>query len=516
MFDTVELDAPPEVPLSRCRPSGWLALELDVASDDTATADDGELIEALVAFDRVASWALARQARVLAEFARRRPPDRDPAAARSSVAAVASEFAPDEVALALRQSRLAASARLEQAVMLESALPETLLAWERGIIDATKVRAIVQACRPLSVVHARAVQDRVLPSAGEQTPGQLRVALARAVIAVDPDGAADRHDHARRERRVVLTPEADGMAGLWALLPAPDAVAAYQHLGALARSLGADDPRGMDARRADLLADLLTGRCAAARCAAGRPGDADGSDDRSGNGEQSGGGAEWPGAGEQPGGGAERSGAGEQSGAAAQRFEAGDRDGCAAPAASGRSRTRRAKPRACAPTVHVTVPITTLMGLDEAPGELRGYGPIPAPLARRIAAEGTWRRLLTDPVSGTLLDHGRTTYAAPVALADHVRARDHECRSPVCRRSAADADLDHTIAWNDGGTTADPNLYAACRHHHRLKTHGPGWRVTQHPDATVIYTTPTGHHYTSRPHDYRSDSPGSDPDPPPF
>jgi hypothetical protein len=53
--------------------------------------------------------------------------------------------------------------------------------------------------------------------------------------------------------------------------------------------------------------------------------------------------------------------------------------------------------------VSVIVPITTLLGLDEHPGELVGYGPIPAPLAREIAAEGTWRRLLTDPASGTLL-----------------------------------------------------------------------------------------------------------------
>ncbi len=35
-------------------------------------------------------------------------------------------------------------------------------------------------------------------------------------------------------------------------------------------------------------------------------------------------------------------------------------------------------------------------------------------------------------------------------------------------------------------------------------------------DATVTYSTPTGHRYTSRAHDYRSDSPGSDPAPQPF
>jgi len=128
------------------------------------------------------------------------------------------------------------------------------------------------------------------------------------------------------------------------------------------------------------------------------------------------------------------------------------------------------------------------------------------------------RRLLTDPESGTLLDYGRTTYRPPTGLADHVRARDYLCRSPICRRSATHADLDHTIAWADGGTTSEHNLYAGCRHDHRLKTHANGWHVTQDPNGTITYTTPTGHHYTSQPHDYRPTPPTQppDPDPPPF
>ena len=38
-------------------------------------------------------------------------------------------------------------------------------------------------------------------------------------------------------------------------------------------------------------------------------------------------------------------------------------------------------------------PASTLLGLDDDPCELTGYGPIPADLGRRIAANGTWRRL---------------------------------------------------------------------------------------------------------------------------
>ena len=62
------------------------------------------------------------------------------------------------------------------------------------------------------------------------------------------------------------------------------------------------------------------------------------------------------------------------------------------------------------PLIQVVVPYSTLTGADEQPAELVGHGPIPASLAREAAADGVWRRLVTDPLSGTLLDHGRTTY----------------------------------------------------------------------------------------------------------
>jgi hypothetical protein len=45
------------------------------------------------------------------------------------------------------------------------------------------------------------------------------------------------------------------------------------------------------------------------------------------------------------------------------------------------------------PSVQVSAALSTLLGLDEQPGDLDGYGPIPAELARRLAADptGTWR-----------------------------------------------------------------------------------------------------------------------------
>jgi Domain of unknown function (DUF222) len=439
-FDPAWLEEAPsgedlgQIPASECATSGWLALELDHATVESSRLSDADLIDTIVAFDRVASWASARQARLLAEFARRRPEVKSSPPSRSEVPARYSGYSPDEIALALRLSRTTAANRLTMAQVLVTDLPGTLSAWQAGTIDERKARAITETSYVLPREQRAALEDRVLPRAGQQTVSQLRAALARAVLVIDPLGAAARHEQRRKDRRVVLSPEEDGMASLWALLTAPEATAAYQHLCQLARNLGAQDPRSMDARRADLLTDLLTGR----RCAAATPLDdaCAHPDGPEGCGctptEHTPTGTPEPGT----------SGSSDTA-KTPDRDEAGQgKHDCVATHGAGRGK----------PLISVIVPITMLMGLDEQPGELVGYGPLPAPLAREIAAQGTWRRLLTDPTSGTLLDYGRTTYTPPAGLADFVRARDLYCRNPICRQRAATSDLDHTLAW----TTAAP------------------------------------------------------------
>jgi hypothetical protein len=139
--------------------------------------------------------------------------------------------------------------------------------------------------------------------------------------------------------------------------------------------------------------------------------------------------------------------------------------------------------------------LSTLLGLDEQPGELAGSGPIPASVARRIAADptGTWRRLVTDQ-TGRLLDYGRTTYRPPQDLADHVIARDRICRFPHCNRQARHCDLDHALPWEDGGPTDEANLHALCGRHHHAK-HEAGWQPARQPDGTTEWTSPTRHRY---------------------
>jgi hypothetical protein len=160
------------------------------------------------------------------------------------------------------------------------------------------------------------------------------------------------------------------------------------------------------------------------------------------------------------------------------------------------------------PLVQVLMPFTTLLGADDQPCELVGHGPITADQAREIAADAVLKRLVYDPLSGTLLDHGRTTYRPPAALADHVRARDVHCRGPICRRRTLDGHLDHIEPYPHGPTN-DTNLHGCCGHEHRMK-HAPGWAVRALPDGRIQWITPTGHRYHSHPHDYRT---GDEPPP---
>jgi len=145
-------------------------------------------------------------------------------------------------------------------------------------------------------------------------------------------------------------------------------------------------------------------------------------------------------------------------------------------------------------TVNVTVDLPTLLGLAQNPGQLAGYGAIPASLARSLASEGQWRRFITDPTTGALLDFGRESYEPPQPLVDFLLARDRTCRFPGCRAPARLADLDHAQSWESGGKTSAENLGALCRRHHRLKTHG-GWQLESKSDGACIWTSPDGKSY---------------------
>ncbi len=160
------------------------------------------------------------------------------------------------------------------------------------------------------------------------------------------------------------------------------------------------------------------------------------------------------------------------------------------------------------PAINVTVDLPTLLGLQDNPAELAGYGPIPAPLARTLAADGKWRRMILDPHTGHLLDLGHSSYTPTAALARYVKTRDRTCTFPSCNRAAAHGDLDHKHPYRPGdpgsGRTDRANLHPPCPNHHTLK-HKGRWTLRTRPTTGQAYwTSPTGHTYPVEPVDHRS------------
>ncbi|TFB49519.1 HNH endonuclease signature motif containing protein [Cryobacterium tagatosivorans] len=153
------------------------------------------------------------------------------------------------------------------------------------------------------------------------------------------------------------------------------------------------------------------------------------------------------------------------------------------------------------PNLLVTVPMLTLLGVTEEPGNLDGYGPIDPDTARALAAKcPSCVRILTHPETGAVLSVGRDRYTIPGSLRTMLQVRDGTCRHPGCSRAASRSDIDHGLDWAFGGRTDHNNLAHLCPASHALK-HEAGWKVSQATDGTgtLTWTTPTGHTYVTEP-----------------
>lgn len=474
------------------------------------------MVEAVAAAARLESAAHARTASLAAGLARR-PEMRPDLSAFTSRAPLLRSVAGDELAMRLATSPLAANRLVREGLAFEGQLYATGEALAAGHLDPAKASLLVQRLGELPEPITIAVEDRLLPGAHRRSLSQLRLDIEHALADIDPEEARARNEDARRRRRVTRPrPEADGMASMWLLLAAEDAVrvdGVLDHAARAARSCG--DPRTHDQIRADGLRDLVvgdvddvSGRAAevehhdfvlddqVATMVLHRP-------------------VTTPGPHPAPG-----SHAAPGSHPAPERAPAGTVPGDVASAAAPSeiatvTRARRGRctcgaggrgGRASA-NVNVTVSASTLLGMDDEPGHLDGYGPVTAEAARALSEGGVWRRIVTDPLSGAVLDYGRTRYRPPTALAEHVRVRDRHCAAPGCTVPASRADLDHTIEYHrqvgdppdvPRGRTAADNLGPLCRRHHRLKTCG-GFRLRQLAPGLYEWVTPGGLTYRVRP-----------------
>jgi hypothetical protein len=444
---------------------GSAELAATLAAAEVAGLGAYELVEFIAGCERVAAAMHALQATGVAELAGR-VEMRPVDGARVSMSP--QRVTALEVAARLAVSSAEGESLVARAEYLQQVLPDTFAAWAAGRVDTAKADLIARRLCRHDDELARKVEARVLPKAEELTVESLRRLISREIHRLDPKDAKARHEDAKQRRYITITPVGDGMSWIEGYVPDEVAAAVKATLDAGAAALkqaNPDDGRSMGARRVDVLAAL-----AFAAIAAGRVG------------------------------------------------------GCSA--CGGGSKLADAQRRPVA--VNVTVSADTLLGFDERPGELAGFGPITADTARRLAAVGVWRRILTDPVSGTVLDVGRTRYRPPAPLAEHIILRDVRCVWPGCERpaTAPGVDIDHILDWALGGATADHNLGPFCEKHH-VDKHNSAWQVRQPEPGRFEYTSPTGHSYLRGPEqvgpidrvgsvDPTEQVVANDPDPPPF
>ncbi|MCJ1674647.1 MULTISPECIES: HNH endonuclease signature motif containing protein [unclassified Rathayibacter] len=162
--------------------------------------------------------------------------------------------------------------------------------------------------------------------------------------------------------------------------------------------------------------------------------------------------------------------------------------------------------------VRLTLAASTAVGLDDAPADLDGYGPVPAPIARElIRTAASFTRVLTDSETGAVVSVGRTHRVPPPQMRLHLQLRDQTCRFAGCTRPAATSEADHTLEWRNGGETSLDNLVSLCTSHHHVR-HGDQWSYDRVDDqGTLVWTSPTGRRISNRP----PPLPGRPPDPPP-
>ncbi len=333
-------------------------------------------------------------------------------------------YAGDEIRAALAWTRRAAERELGFAEALVLRMPAVFRALEAGKIDRNKAWVFTDLCADLTPEQAEVVSTQLLSHVQRLTTGELAARIKKLALALDPEWAARRYAAAVRERNVIGYLDPDGTATVTGTgLPVDQAAAACARVEELARAakraghpgrigplrtdiyLGLLDGRWQHHTRDQIITDLLT------HAIKDHPDPGDPTEPTPTasppEGQAPSGDATAPAAPGHP----TVHGAPAQDGQApdGQVQESDDGEtGLAGPPTAG-------QPDAPKVGVEVRVKLTTLLGRDEHPGEVAGWGPVPAEVARTMVAAqraAQWRFAITD-TTGQLMLAGITRHRPP-------------------------------------------------------------------------------------------------------
>ncbi|HEX6468816.1 MAG TPA: DUF222 domain-containing protein [Streptosporangiaceae bacterium] len=493
-------------------------LAIQLARVEWSSLSDCELVDAMDAARRQATWAQALMLEGVAELVRRRKHD-DPVPGSERHRRICGE-----VSLELTVSTTQAEELVFLADAMPDRLPATWAALRTGRIDYHRARAIADGLAVLDDELACQLEAELARAAVDDTTTLLRRRISRAVKKADPDAAVQRTTRSRAERRVELWDNHDDTCDLVGRhLDSTDAHAVHNRLTAAAQAMKADgDQRPIDHIRLDLYRDLLRGVPlpeATHHLVTTPPAaeDADRLDDAAATGHPAppdhDAPAEPPGT---PGAAAhpmaahptgrlvdqmERQLAHTLAEAADERltsiFERARAEGRLDGMARLIGEAVDAMRDALDPLVDSWCRAT-----NDVPTSMRGKGAAAASATGNRAAGRQRARPAHRPAQADRRAHGRDRrraerhghpgYRPPVALQRLIQRRHSTCVFPTCHRKAVHCDIDHTTPYDKGGRTCKCNTAPLCRAHHRIFKQHQQWKLVQLWPGLLIWVAPAG------------------------
>ncbi len=360
---------------------------------------------------------------------------------------------PDASRTAERAAVLEASARLQlsEAVVrslahtadtARAALPEL---WRRAAEGFAALSLVESAVSLVPMMGADAANLSAFDSALAElalnaTPAAFRRAARRLAQRLAAQPPEVRHAEARERRRVVIEPSEDGMSWIGACVPTIDAMAIDYRLNATASSMPIAERAGRtrDQLRADLFVAWLRG-------------------------------------------------AGTPTAVKTKVF-------VTIPFTLLGKKARASVRGTPAPAgVPAAAPALSPLGADlNGEPQLIGDGDLDRDSAlHELLEAGSFTRVITDPVTGAVLDMDRRARTVTRAQKEWLILSHSTCTRDGCTRHAAASDIDHWIPYGRDGATNIINLHPFCEPEHWAK-HKTRLRFRRRPDLTVQLTSPTG------------------------
>lgn len=168
-----------------------------------------------------------------------------------------------QVSTLLRVGSAAAAHAIEVAVGLVERIPQVFALVGAGVISPKGGEVALARSRVLTGEQARVFDGRMAERLAEDYEvlalPALREAADLLVEGIDPDAAERRRRAATQDRRVTFRPEEDGMAAVFALLPAHDVQEFRTRVDFIVGTVCSEDPRTLSQRSADGVMQLTRG-----------------------------------------------------------------------------------------------------------------------------------------------------------------------------------------------------------------------------------------------------------------